>query len=281
MRPLLVTATIALFIAGCGGSDDTDVTESTSDVVTTEDVADGAPIESEPPTEPVSSEPLELEQSTEALLVDPFAIVEQLAGDEFNGRNNLTDGSTAARELLVSNLAGVLEPARPDVAGDEGYLQPYDVGTNIVGILPGRGALADEFVLIGAHYDHLGPGECRTLGEADDDICNGAADNAAGVGAVVSIINMINYADLQAPVQDVSDRSAVRAGRTGSTVDRGRPVGRRGGWTGRLAGLRRRPVRPPGTDRCLRQLRHPGCPAHPVAGERRPSSSGPRPVATS
>ena len=212
MRSFVVTATIALFIAGCGGSDGTGVAESTSDAVTTEAVADSAPAESDPAAEPVSTEPLDVEQSTDALLVDPFAIVEQLAGDELNGRNNLTDGSTAARELLLSELVGVLEPARSDEDGDDGYLQPYDAGTNIVGILPGRGALADEYVLIGAHYDHLGPGECRTLGAADDDICNGAADNAAGVGAVISIINMINYADLQAPVRDVTDRDVTAQG---------------------------------------------------------------------
>jgi hypothetical protein len=90
---------------------------------------------SEPATESSSVEPLELGQSTEALPEDPLSIVEQLASDELNGRNNLTDGSTAARRLLVSKLAGVLEPARPDVAGDDRYLQPYDAGTNVVGMI--------------------------------------------------------------------------------------------------------------------------------------------------
>ena len=43
-----------------------------------------------------------------------------------------------------------------ELAGDDAYLQPYEGGTNIVGILPGSGALAGEYVLVGAHYDHLG-----------------------------------------------------------------------------------------------------------------------------
>ncbi len=235
MRPLIITASVALLVAGCAGSDESEVTEPPFEVATTDDVAVTDPPATDPPAtdppatdrpgtdppgtdppgtdppgtdaqapEPTSTEPLE--QTTDVLLEDPFAIVEQLAGDQLNGRNNLTDGSTAARELLVSKLVGVLEPGRPEVAGGDGFLQPYDVGTNIVGILPGRGALADEYVLIGAHYDHLGPGECRMNGETDDDICNGAADNAAGVGAVLSIVNMINYADLQQPVQEVSDQ---------------------------------------------------------------------------
>ena len=50
---------------------------------------------------------------------------------------------------------------------------------------------------MGAHYDHLGPGECDALDATDDEVCNGAADNAAGVGAVISIINAIHYGDLQ------------------------------------------------------------------------------------
>jgi len=213
MRPLIITATVALFVAGCAGSDESSVTEPDSEATstnpTTTDLANTDPPTSELSSESPPTEPLELEQSTDALLEDPFAIVEQLASDELNGRNNLTDGSTAARELLVSKLAGVIEPARRDVAGDDGLLQPYDAGTNIVGILPGRGALADEYVLIGAHYDHLGPGECDARGATDDDICNGAADNAAGVGAVVSIVNMINYSDLGLPGQDASAQDEV------------------------------------------------------------------------
>src|SRR5205814_313651 len=38
---------------------------------------------------------------------------------------------------------------------------------------------------VGAHYDHLGNG-CRSS-DPNDDICNGATDNAAGVANVLSI----------------------------------------------------------------------------------------------
>src|SRR5262249_24398147 len=30
---------------------------------------------------------------------------------------------------------------------------------NVIGVLPGKGSLANEYVIIGAHYDHLGHGE--------------------------------------------------------------------------------------------------------------------------
>ena len=55
----------------------------------------------------------------------------------------------------------------------------------MIGIVPGTD-LADEYVMIGAHYDHLAPGDCRFV-TADDEICNGAVDNATGTAAVVSI----------------------------------------------------------------------------------------------
>ena len=40
--------------------------------------------------------------------------------------------------------------------------------------------LADQYVMVGAHYDHLGH-SCRTS-DPNDTICNGATDNAAGAG---------------------------------------------------------------------------------------------------
>jgi Zn-dependent M28 family amino/carboxypeptidase len=53
-------------------------------------------------------------------------------------------------------------------------------------VIPGTD-LADEYVVLGAHYDGLGDGGdgCRVLDPADT-ICNGAADNATGVAAVLA-----------------------------------------------------------------------------------------------
>lgn len=66
------------------------------------------------------------------------------------------------------------------------YLHPFDVGTNIIGLIPG-GELSDQYVIIGAHYDHLGVGARDTLGAIDDNICNGATDNATSVAEVIEI----------------------------------------------------------------------------------------------
>ena len=54
---------------------------------------------------------------------------------------------------------------------------------NVIGILPGK-KRPGEYVLYTAHWDHLG--RC-TRDKTGDDICNGAIDNATGVGALVSL----------------------------------------------------------------------------------------------
>ncbi len=54
---------------------------------------------------------------------------------------------------------------------------------NVIGILPGT-TRKDEYVLYSAHWDHLG--RC-TPDATGDDICNGAVDNATGVGAITAL----------------------------------------------------------------------------------------------
>lgn len=54
---------------------------------------------------------------------------------------------------------------------------------NVVARLPGSGAHAQEAVLIGAHYDHLGIGAPVD----GDSIYNGAEDNASGTAAMLAV----------------------------------------------------------------------------------------------
>ena len=55
---------------------------------------------------------------------------------------------------------------------------------NVAGFLPGAGSLADEVVVIGAHYDHLGFGEIGSLAGVEA-IHPGADDNASGTAGLV------------------------------------------------------------------------------------------------
>jgi hypothetical protein len=110
--------------------------------------------------------------------------VNRIAGDGTGGRNNGTAGSTKAREYLIEQLKPIADGLNGGGTGDAAYLQAINAGTNVVAVIPGTD-LADEYVMVGAHYDHLGS-SCRTA-VAGDTICNGATDNAAGVAATLAI----------------------------------------------------------------------------------------------
>jgi hypothetical protein len=111
--------------------------------------------------------------------------VETLASDGFGGRDNGTPGSALAQDYLIGRLRGFSHGVDPTRSGADAYRVPFAGGTNLVGVIPGRD-LADEYVVIGAHYDHLGTGHCRTADPADT-VCNGATDNATGVAAALAV----------------------------------------------------------------------------------------------
>jgi len=56
---------------------------------------------------------------------------------------------------------------------------------NVIGVLPGAGALADEYVVVGAHFDHLGHGGQGSFKPDVSAIHNGADDNASGVAGML------------------------------------------------------------------------------------------------
>lgn len=60
--------------------------------------------------------------------------------------------------------------------------------SNIVGMIRGEGPLADETIVVGAHYDHLGMGSYGSRSsDAGKAIHNGADDNATGTAAVMEL----------------------------------------------------------------------------------------------
>jgi len=60
---------------------------------------------------------------------------------------------------------------------------------NVIGVLEGAGPLAEETVVIGAHYDHLGRGGITSgsLAPFSRNIHNGADDNASGTAMVMEL----------------------------------------------------------------------------------------------
>jgi hypothetical protein len=114
------------------------------------------------------------------------ADVRFLASDDMGGRNNGTAGSIAAQDHILAYLQEWTEGANPAGTGADAYKQTTaSGGTNLIGILPGTD-LADEYVMVGAHYDGLGS-SCSGSGPADS-ICNGATDNATGTAIVIDVL---------------------------------------------------------------------------------------------
>lgn len=112
--------------------------------------------------------------------------VAELAADALAGRNNGTPGSTAAQEILIRELrrmATALDGSTEDDRFRWPFVQGGAAGTNILGVIRGR-ELPEKYVIVGAHYDHLGA--CRGL-DPEDAVCNGATDNAAGAAVVLAI----------------------------------------------------------------------------------------------
>jgi hypothetical protein len=118
-----------------------------------------------------------------------IATVTRLAGDELTGRDENTDGWFGAQAYLAEQLATFAEPIDPSAEDLDGYLQHTPSAVNVIGVIPGS-ELPDEYVLVGAHYDHLGVGGCPTADPADT-ICNGAADNAAGVAVALQAVRQV------------------------------------------------------------------------------------------
>ena len=113
-----------------------------------------------------------------------FKHVAELASDAYEGREAGTAGADKAAEYLAARLKEwKLAPAGPKGA----WFQPFKAGgkpaRNVLGAILGSDpALKKEFVLIGAHYDHIG---LERRGE--DRINNGADDNASGTAVALEI----------------------------------------------------------------------------------------------
>ncbi len=62
---------------------------------------------------------------------------------------------------------------------------------NVVAALEGKGPRAEETIVIGAHYDHLGRGGEGSLAPDSTEIHNGADDNASGAAALVEVARQL------------------------------------------------------------------------------------------
>ena len=80
------------------------------------------------------------------------------------------------------------------LAGTADVIPTNAQGENIAGVLPGKGALASEIVVLGAHYDHLGYGGEGSMKPNVKAIHPGADDNASGTAGVLSAAAIVRDA---------------------------------------------------------------------------------------
>jgi hypothetical protein len=99
--------------------------------------------------------------------------------------------STADIETLIGKN---LKPRSFDLTGwkidTQVTVERHDIKTkNVVGILEGAGPLADETIVLGAHYDHVGYGMYASLGgpAARGKIHYGADDNGSGTTTLLEL----------------------------------------------------------------------------------------------
>lgn len=66
---------------------------------------------------------------------------------------------------------------------------------NVVGLLPGADpAVADQYIIVGAHYDHLGLGQQHSLAPREvGQIHHGADDNASGTSGVLELADVFSH----------------------------------------------------------------------------------------
>lgn len=109
-----------------------------------------------------------------------------LAHDSMMGRDAGSPEELAAARYVRGRFRELgLEPGAPD------YFQTFPLpgsagdveSRNVVGVLPGRGELADEWLVVGAHYDHVGV--------VDGEIHNGADDNASGTAVMLELARAV------------------------------------------------------------------------------------------
>ena len=77
------------------------------------------------------------------------------------------------------------------IKGSASLIQEKANVKNVIGVLEGRGALKDETVVVGAHYDHLGYGGRGSLAPWTMDIHNGADDNSSGTTGMMEIASLV------------------------------------------------------------------------------------------
>ncbi len=111
------------------------------------------------------------------------SIMNFLASDDLQGRDSGSEGIEKAANYIESMFKK--NQIAPYFLSYKDTLTNFRGNAfNVVGIVPGNDEkLKSQYIIIGAHYDHIGKGKAHE----GDDIANGANDNASGTTAVMEL----------------------------------------------------------------------------------------------
>jgi hypothetical protein len=119
----------------------------------------------------------------------PTVALSRKAADMLLGAGN---SSTADVEKRVKDNSSPL-PLKISIEFKTDVVKIEGQGANVVGLIKGSDPqMAAEYVVIGAHYDHLGLGGPESLAQKPEgEIHHGADDNASGTAALIEIARVL------------------------------------------------------------------------------------------
>jgi Zn-dependent M28 family amino/carboxypeptidase len=124
-------------------------------------------------------------------------LVEILASDSLKGRFTGTTESLEAADFIAEEFE---KAGLSSVAGNNGFFQEVKVGWfNVIGAIMGK-SKPGQLIIFSAHYDHVGTNSTNPFPNDEfvgdnDQIFNGANDNASGVAAVISLAKYFKALD--------------------------------------------------------------------------------------
>lgn len=131
------------------------------------------------------------------------ADVEYLAHDALEGRETGTEGEALAAGYIAARFQELgLMPLGDDGSYFQSFTRkvennPHAVSQDTSEVITGRNVVgfwdngAENTIVLGAHYDHLGWGHEGSLHAGGDAIHNGADDNASGVAGIMMIAKIV------------------------------------------------------------------------------------------
>ncbi len=92
------------------------------------------------------------------------------------------------KQPCSAELRGVTVNGYVDIAKEQTPVK------NVIAVIRGEGPLADEYVVVGAHFDHLGvAANWRKPNDSTQYIHNGADDNASGTAGLLMLAQALKY----------------------------------------------------------------------------------------